>query len=79
MRRFYFCMKLCVERLSIPDHTTDHCDSLFCGAVNVCFFFFCSVRRSEILKLWQVAASVAGTVFMFAPYSILAVEKKKKE
>lgn len=53
MRRFYFCMKLCVERLSIPDHTIDHCDSLFCGAVNVCFFFlFCP-------PLWDFKA-VAG-------------------
>lgn len=77
MSRSYFCTKLCVERLSIPDHTVDHCDSLFCGAVNVCFI--CSLRRAEILKLWQVAASVAGTVFIFAPYSILAVEKKKTE
>lgn len=79
MRRFYFCLKLCAERLSIPDHTVDHCDSLFCGAVNVCFFFFfCSLCCSEILKLWQVAASAAGTFFMFERYSILAVENKKE-
>lgn len=52
MRRFYFCLKLCSERLSIPDHTVDHCDSLFCGAVNVCFFLL-------PLLLWDFKA-VAG-------------------
>lgn len=59
----------------MPDHTVDHCDSMFCGAVSV--FFFVVSCHSEILKLWQTAALVEGTVFMFACYSILAVKKKE--
>lgn len=58
----------------MPDHTVDHCDSLFCE----CLFFFLLLCRSEILKLWQAAALVEGAVFMFACYSVLAWEKKKE-
>lgn len=58
----------------MPDHTVDHCDSLFCALLRM-LVLSC---RSEILKLWQAAALVKGTVFMFACFSILAVEKKKE-
>lgn len=36
---------------------------------------FCySLHRSAILKLWQAAASVIATIFIFAYYSTLAVD-----